>query len=65
MHAARCVQVRRDACPAVAKLLEHSLRLLFSSRDLSRVKAYLRRQWSKIGAQRVSLQDFIFCKEVR
>lgn len=31
------VQVRRDSCPAVAKLLEQSLRLMFSSRDLSKV----------------------------
>lgn len=44
--------VRRDGCPAVSKLLEHSLRLLFSSRDLSLVKEYLRRQWSKILANR-------------
>ncbi|EFJ43266.1 hypothetical protein VOLCADRAFT_66026, partial [Volvox carteri f. nagariensis] len=57
--------VRRDSCPAVAKLLEQSLRLLFGSRDLSDVKTYLRRQWTKILSNRVSVQDFIFAKEVR
>ena len=36
--------VRRDSCPAVAKLLEQSLRLLFGSKDLSQVKAYVETQ---------------------
>lgn len=57
--------VRRDSCPAVAKILEKSLRILFESHDLSQVKAYLYRQWKKIVCGRVSLQDFIFAKEVR
>ncbi|XP_057871729.2 DNA polymerase zeta catalytic subunit isoform X2 [Cryptomeria japonica] len=57
--------VRRDNCPAVAKILEHSLRILFESPNLSEVKSYLYRQWSKILSGRVSLQDFIFAKEVR
>ena len=29
--------VRRDTCPAVAKTMERSLRILFASRDLSQV----------------------------
>jgi DNA polymerase zeta len=29
--------VRRDQCPAVAKMLEAVLRLLFTTKDLSRV----------------------------
>ncbi len=29
--------MRRDSCPAVAKMLEHSIRLLFGSKDLSQV----------------------------
>ena len=36
--------VRRDGCPAVVKVLDKSLRLLFSTNDLSVVKAYLLRQ---------------------
>lgn len=31
--------VRRDSCPAVAKMLERGIRLLAASNDLSRVKA--------------------------
>ncbi|CAM6089940.1 unnamed protein product [Calypogeia fissa] len=57
--------IRRDSCPAVAKALEHSLRTLFETQDLSQVKHYLQRQWGKILSGRVSLQDFIFAKEVR
>ena len=29
--------VRRDTCPAVAKMLERCLRLLFATRDVSQV----------------------------
>lgn len=48
--------VRRDGCPAVSKMLEASLRLLFSTADLSLVRSYCARQWGKILANRVSLQ---------
>ena len=35
--------VRRDTCPAVAKTMERSLRILFASRDLSQVRASYQR----------------------
>ncbi|XVF57453.1 hypothetical protein PTKIN_Ptkin06aG0206800 [Pterospermum kingtungense] len=57
--------VRRDTCGAVAKTLEQSLRLFFEHQDISKVKAYLHRQWTRILSGRVSLQDFVFAKEVR
>ncbi|KAL2641863.1 hypothetical protein R1flu_009450 [Riccia fluitans] len=57
--------IRRDTCPAVAKAVEHSLRILFDTQDLSQVKQYLQRQWGKILSGRISIQDFIFAKEVR
>ncbi|XVF06076.1 hypothetical protein REPUB_Repub06bG0017200 [Reevesia pubescens] len=57
--------VRRDTCGAVAKTLEQSLRLFFEHQDVSKVKAYLHRQWTRILSGRVSLQDFVFAKEVR
>ncbi len=57
--------VRRDTCAAVSKTLERALRLLFATRDLSRVKAYLQRQWARILAGRLSLADATFAKEVR
>jgi hypothetical protein len=37
-------------------MLESVLRLLFSSKDLSRVKGYCTRQWGKMLANRVALQ---------
>lgn len=57
--------VRRDSCPAVAKSLESVLQLLFSNPDLSIVKMYLERQWTKILRGTVSIADFVFSKEVR
>ncbi|PKI51528.1 hypothetical protein CRG98_028088 [Punica granatum] len=57
--------VRRDTCVAVAKAMEQTLRLYFENQDISKVKAYLYRQWTRILSGRVSLQDFVFAKEVR
>ncbi|XP_075752219.1 DNA polymerase zeta catalytic subunit isoform X2 [Rhipicephalus microplus] len=57
--------VRRDTCPAVAKLLEKMLRVLFTSRDMVPVKRFVKLQFSKILAERVSPQDFIFAREFR
>jgi DNA polymerase zeta len=58
--------VRRDACPATSKMLEAALRVMFAtSGDLSRVRRYCERQWAKILAGRVSVQDFVFWREVR
>lgn len=57
--------VRRDGCPVVSKMLEKVLRILFETRDVSKVKEYTCRQFSKILEGRVNLQDFIFAKEFR
>ncbi|KAL4556311.1 hypothetical protein LXL04_038958 [Taraxacum kok-saghyz] len=57
--------VRRDTCGAVSKTMEHSLRNYFENQDISKLKSYLIRQWSRILSGRVSIQDFIFAKEVR
>jgi len=72
--------VRRDTCGAVAKIMRKAMSMLFDScgtpehqqqqqhdagPDLSRIKAYLQRQFDKINAGRVSVQDFVFAKEVR
>ncbi|KAF6135921.1 hypothetical protein GIB67_006813 [Kingdonia uniflora] len=57
--------VRRDSCGAVAKTLEHSLRLFFEHQEISKVRVYLQRQWARILGGKVSLQDFVFAKEVR
>ncbi|XP_053692962.1 DNA polymerase zeta catalytic subunit [Sabethes cyaneus] len=57
--------VRRDGCPVVGKMLEKVLRILFETRDVSKVKEYTCRQFTKILEGRVNLQDFIFAKEFR
>ncbi|KAJ3699935.1 hypothetical protein LUZ61_003640 [Rhynchospora tenuis] len=57
--------VRRDTCPAVAKILETSIRIMFEHQGITKVKSYLERQWTRILSGRISLQDFIFAKEVR
>ena len=59
--------MRRDQCQLTAKIQEKALRILFNTLDLSQVKAYLIRSWSKViqGHERISLSDFIFAKEVR
>ena len=40
-------------------------RILFRSQDLSEVKEYCIKMWTKILQGRVPVQDFIFAKEVR
>ncbi len=58
--------VRRDTCPAVVKMLEKSLKILFTTNDVNGVQMYLLRQFQKILDGRVSiLNDFIFAREYR
>ncbi|XP_017012504.2 DNA polymerase zeta catalytic subunit isoform X1 [Drosophila takahashii] len=57
--------VRRDGCPAVAKMLEKVLRLLFETQDVSKIKEYVCRQFTKLLSGRANLQDLIFAKEFR
>ncbi|CAB3369259.1 Hypothetical predicted protein [Cloeon dipterum] len=57
--------VRRDGCPAVSKLLEKCLRILFTTKDLSLVKSYTINYFQQVLLGTVSLQDFIFAKEFR
>lgn len=57
--------VRRDGCPAVAKILEKCLRLLFETTDISHVKKFVCKQFSKILTGRISIQDVTFAREYR
>ena len=57
--------VRRDGCPAAAKILEKTLRILFETSDVSKVKEYVCKQFTKILAGRCSIQDLTFAKEFR
>lgn len=42
-----------------------SLRILFRTQDLSAVKQYCQTYWQDILDDAVSIQDFIFSKEVK
>lgn len=57
--------VRRDTCPIVAKILRSALKLLFETRDVTRVRHYVQSECSKIIENRCNLIDFIFAKEYR
>ncbi|KAG8444660.1 hypothetical protein GDO86_009719 [Hymenochirus boettgeri] len=57
--------VRRDSCPAVGKILERSIKLLFETRDISQIKQYVERQCLKLLEGKASMQDLIFAKEYR
>ncbi|XP_060083937.1 uncharacterized protein LOC132563202 [Ylistrum balloti] len=57
--------VRRDACPAVAKILERTIKTLFTTRDVSQAKQYVQTQCRKLMEGKVSLQDLVFAKEYR
>jgi DNA polymerase zeta len=53
------------ACAVVMKSFVVICRLLFEQGDISTIKAFVQRQWTKLAAGRVSLKDFIFAKEVK
>ncbi|KAF8431632.1 hypothetical protein L210DRAFT_2909742 [Boletus edulis BED1] len=57
--------VRRDGVPAQAKMTETCFKILFRTQNLSEVKNSCYKTWSKILRNRISLQNFIFAKEVR
>ncbi|CAI6335616.1 unnamed protein product [Periconia digitata] len=57
--------VRRDGTPAEQKIEEKALKTLFRTSDLSQVKRYFQEQCTKIMAGRISIQDFLFAKEVK
>lgn len=57
--------VRRDGTPAEQKIEERALKLLFRTADLSQVKSYFQEQCKKIMQGRISIQDFLFAKEVK
>ncbi|KAF1958896.1 hypothetical protein CC80DRAFT_533856 [Byssothecium circinans] len=57
--------VRRDGTPAEQKIEEKALKTLFRTSDLSEVKRYFQSQCTKIMEGRISIQDFLFAKEVK
>ena len=57
--------VRRDGCPAGAKILEKSLRLLFETEDASLVKQFVQHQFRRISVGQMPLQELTFAREFR
>ncbi|TPX33312.1 DNA-directed DNA polymerase [Synchytrium microbalum] len=57
--------VRRDQFPAVAKILERALKIMFRTADLSAVKEFIINQIVKLESGKVSLIDFLISSEVR
>jgi DNA polymerase zeta len=57
--------VRRDGTPAEQKIEQRALKILFRTADLSKVKRYFQDQCTKIMEGRISIQDFLFAKEVK
>ncbi|KAI5952782.1 REV3 [Candida jiufengensis] len=57
--------VRRDGVPAQAKMTEKALRILFETKDLSKVKEYSLKQFYKIFFNKISINDFCFAKAVK
>lgn len=57
--------VRRDGFPALQRMLEACIRILFTTQDLSLVKSYCQKQWRDILSANVSVHDFVIAKEVR
>ncbi|CAF3084938.1 unnamed protein product [Rotaria sp. Silwood2] len=57
--------VRRDTCLIVSKILQQSLKLLFQTKDITRVRRYVQFECEKILTNRFNLLDFIFAKEYR
>ncbi|KAG0245565.1 hypothetical protein B0O80DRAFT_502930 [Mortierella sp. GBAus27b] len=57
--------IRRDGVPAVQKIMETCIKIMFRTQDLSLVKSYFVRQLAKILEGRVPIPDLMFGKEVR
>lgn len=57
--------IRRDGCVALQRMQETCIRLLFDTQDLSLVKRYCQRQWSKLYAGRVSPRHLVTATAVR
>ena len=57
--------VRRDTCAIVSKMLERSVKILFTTKDVSQVHQYVKKQWTNILEGKSNLHNFVFAKEYR
>ena len=56
--------IRRDTCEAVTKICEKIIRIIFDTKDLSKVKTFLYKTFDKILTGKAIIKEFIFAKEV-
>ena len=59
--------IRRDQCPIAMKIQEKALQIIFETKDITQLKSYLIKIWSKIYINNyyINIKDFIFNKEVK
>jgi DNA polymerase zeta len=57
--------VRRDTCPIVSRILQHSLKILFQTRNVTRVRRYVQDECTKMINNHVNLLECVFAKEYR
>lgn len=55
--------VRRDGCPLGVRYMDECIRLLFKYKDVSRIRQYMERTWSRMFANTIPLSEYIFAKE--
>lgn len=57
--------IRRDGFPAMQKVEETVLKMLFRHQNVSEIKRYMVNEWSKMLEGKVSIQDFVVAQEVK
>lgn len=56
--------IRRDSCPLVQNIMAQSLKMLFTTHNITLTKAYLQASMCAIKANAIQLSQYIFCREV-
>ena len=57
--------IRRDNVEACQIIEDKCIRLLFETKDLSKIRLYLEEQWSKMQRGDIEFKEFLFAKEVK
>lgn len=57
--------IRRDNIPITQTIERNALEVLFDTSDLSRVKKYVQSQWRKMLSGKISIQQFVFSRQVK
>eukprot|EP00960_Hanusia_phi_P043421 756036-Hanusia_phi.AAC.3 len=57
--------VRRDSCPLVMRVQEKALKILFETKNVSKLKSYIESVFRDIIASNLNINEYVFAKEVR